>query len=266
MVRQRVGGPIRRQPRAVEHVVGQQVADAGDLRLIHESGLERRRRRREDRTEGFERDRRRIRAEPGLVRIELNATESTGVTDDERSPLGEVEPEAIPRRIVAIARILERRNRGSVVHEDPARHAITQTQHRPVGVDEHQLADPPGAGDAQTRKLGTKGVGRRGALGVPLVGRMNGGNRAADHRISSEPILLDLQHLGHRWPVLLGSFLGGAQKRVGDERAEERRLEEEAVVALWALDDVVLAAASAGGDRLMDRGLLIRRVQNVAGD
>ena len=127
VIRQRVGGPIRRQPRAVEHVVGQQVADAGDLRLIHESGLEWRRRCREDRTEGFERDRRRIGAKPGLVRIELDATEPAGITDDERAALSEVEPEAIPRRIVAVARILERRNRGSVIHEDPARHAVAQT-------------------------------------------------------------------------------------------------------------------------------------------
>ena len=65
---------------------------------------------------------------------------------------------------------------------------------------------------------------------------MDGRDRAADHRISSEPVLLDLAHFGHRWPDLLGGFLGGA-KRVGDERAEERRLKEEAVVALRALDE-----------------------------
>ena len=97
--------PGRRQSGVPEHLVTDQVADAGDAGLVEQAGFDRRIGAGERPLQLGASNRPGVRAESGEVRVELDATESSRIAHSQRAPIGEIKPEAIPLRLVTVARV-----------------------------------------------------------------------------------------------------------------------------------------------------------------
>jgi hypothetical protein len=108
-------------------------------------------------------DREEVRSEPTLVRVEIEAGPSTRVVHphDARLPSSvarsQLDHEAVPRRVVAPAGVLEAVDRGPAVDHQPTGHPEVEPERRAVAVapgrvEQDELAVAPGRGEPQTRQ------------------------------------------------------------------------------------------------------------------
>ena len=148
---ERSAGPGRVEARPPQDLVGEQVADARDVALVEQPGLQRGAAGGEGRTERCRPHGQRVHAEVGDVRVEQHTTEPTGIDHAQVAAVGEPQREADPGRVVPAARVLELLDGTGPVDEQPTRHPEAQAEGGPVRVQEEQLADAAGAGDRRAR-------------------------------------------------------------------------------------------------------------------
>ena len=200
VVAQRVRGPGRIDACPPERLVGEQIAEAGDARLVHQHGLHRRGASGDHRREVGTGERHGIGTEAVLVGIELHRAEAARVTQVERPAVGEAQPEPTPRRLVAVAAY----SSGS-----PA--ASPSMRMRPLIPRCSPSTGPPSLVSTSSsfprrrasrstrpgRALRTAG-GVRPRLRKPRVGRVHGRDLAIERlRLDQRSGLLGLQDLGH---------------------------------------------------------------------
>ncbi len=139
------GGPGGVDAGPPQRLVAQQVAEAGDARLVHEHGLDRRPALGADRAQLGQREVERVGAEPVLVGVELDCAEAARVAQEHGAAVGERHAEAVPRGIGLVARVEERVAGGFVVDEHTSAHAEVQAEHSASELDEveeDELAAP----------------------------------------------------------------------------------------------------------------------------
>ena len=181
-----------------EGLVAQQVAEAGDARLVHDHRLHRRpapggdgAQLRQGEVEG-------VGTETVLVGIELDRAEPARIADEHRATVGERHPEAVPRGIGLVAGVAKRIAGGFVVDQHAAAHAEVQAEHCATGdVDEDQLPATAG-GDERLAEQGGARTGRsEAALQEPRVGCEDLSDLPVQGtRLDQGPRRLDLEDLG----------------------------------------------------------------------
>src|SRR5690606_19235168 len=97
---ERSRGPGRVEARAPQRLVGEQVAEPGKARLVHQPRLQRGGRSVEQGGELLRGHGHRVDTEPRLVRVEEHAAKSPWIADRQRAAVREREPEPLPRGIV----------------------------------------------------------------------------------------------------------------------------------------------------------------------
>ena len=140
-------------------------------------------------------------AEAVARRVELHAAEPARVDDLEPAAARRsARANRIQRRLDPGGGVLEPLDRALPVDQQPAGHPEAQPEHRPVGVEQQQLADAAGARDRRARAAPPAAPRRGAALEVPVVGRVDPADRAADRPVGRPPVLLHLDHLRHDLP------------------------------------------------------------------
>lgn len=167
------GATDRRELRPPQHLVGDQVADPGDARLVEQPGLQRRGTAIEGPAKLGRRERQRIGPQSRLVGIEFDATEEPGVVDDQGPTVGEAHHASIPGPIVAGTGVDEPVDGAPTVHQqapghaeadaEPGRRPLALARRHRAGVEiqHEELPVPAGRDEAPTD---------HGALELPRAG------------------------------------------------------------------------------------------------
>jgi hypothetical protein len=189
-------GPGGVESGAVEDLVGDEVAHPGEAGLVHQAGLQRRRAAGQGGAQLGRAHSSGIHPEGGLVGVERHPTQPPWVPDPELAALGEPEHQAVPRRHVPHAGVLELVHPRHPVHEQATRHPEAQPDGGAIGVEQQELADATGLGQAVTLERRGQHVGRQPALEVPRVRRADPGHSPTDDPLGQPAVGLDLRELG----------------------------------------------------------------------
>lgn len=193
-------GARRIQPGSPQHFVGQQIAETGDPRLVHQDGLERSTTGLHQRRELRGGQRQRVHAKALFVGIELDRSQSPRVTEQQRPARAEPYREPGPARIRVTLEVIQPIVRGAPVDEHSAGHPEVQTEHRTgaIGVEEQQLAAPAGGNESAADQLLREPVGVEPALQIPRVGRAQRGDATTQGvALDQLPRGLQFQDLRH---------------------------------------------------------------------
>ena len=200
------GRPSRIEPGPPQQLVGEQVAETGQARLVHQPGLQRSAAPAQDAAELGGTDIARVGAQAFLVGIELHAAEASRVLHPQGPAAVEVHGEALPRRVSTVARVLQLVD-GAAARRAPA-HRSSRTADPSVG------PSPPVSSRSSfprrrsaTKRRPTRALGhhRRGraALEEPRIGRVDRDDATSERGGRGPPVDLDLEHLGHGDPRTL---------------------------------------------------------------
>ena len=199
LLAQLVGRAARVDPRAPQRLVGEQVADAGDHRLVHDPRLDRRAAARDARAERRPRHLGGVGTEALDLRLQARAPEAPLVAQDEAAAVGEAQREAVPHRVGALAVGLGVARR-RVVDDDPTGHPEVQAEHGPIpgGLQPHRLAAAVGVEQpAADERVGD--LARRVRAADVRVGVVDGDDLAVQRALGDQRAgSLDLGQLRHR--------------------------------------------------------------------
>ena len=117
-------------PGPPERLVGEQVAEPRDARLVHQHRLHRRSAARHDVVEPRTGERERVGTEAALVGVELDRAEPARVAQRQRAAVGEPHAEAVPGRVLPVARVEKRVSGGLAVDDHPSAHPEVESERR----------------------------------------------------------------------------------------------------------------------------------------
>ena len=196
---QRPGRAGRVEAGPPQHLVGDEVADAGQPGLVHETGLQGRLAGGEEGGEVARREAHRVGAEAVLVGVELDRAQPPRVPHAEVAPI-EAQDEAVPLLELAIGGKGEVGDGGHPVDHQPPSHPEVEADDGAVGVDQQELSAAAGPGDGTAGEGGGGALGRQSPLQVPAVGRHDLHDAAPGRLRGQPPVGLDLDQLGHPLP------------------------------------------------------------------
>src|SRR5207248_1742775 len=140
------GRPGGVEARLEEGFVDDQVSEPGDLRLVHEPGLEGDAALAEHLPQTGRREPDGVGPELVRLGVELGTAEAAGIAQPQVAAVGEADDEPVPRLDLPVGGVLEVVDAGGAVDEEPAGHAEPQSEDGPVvaGVEHDPLAGAPG--------------------------------------------------------------------------------------------------------------------------
>ena len=182
-----------------QHLVGQQVADAGDAGLVEQAGLERGIARRPGRRAAAPR-----RSPPRRCRAAASSGSSSTPPSrrGSRSRMAPPSAKSTPNRSHrGSLRSLEYSSRSIAARPSTSRRPVMPNRRPSVGPSatssSSSLPMRRSAANDRPSSASVTAVGGEPALQEPGVGRVDADDRAAERARREAPVLLDLQHLGH---------------------------------------------------------------------
>ena len=196
----------RVEARLEEGLVDDQIPEPGDLRLVHEPGLQGHTALAEDLPEAGQREADGVGAEPVRRGVEFGAAEAAGVAHPQVSAVGEADDEPVPGLDLPVGGVLQVVDAGGAVDEEPAGHAEPQSEDGSVvaGVERDPLAGAPGGEEVPPYEGVGEDGGRQPALQPPGIGGDHLGDLPFQGPLGELPVRLDLDELGHGGSVSRG--------------------------------------------------------------
>ena len=198
--RQRAGRSERGQAGPPQHLVGDQVADAGHPGLVEQPGLQRGRRPGQGPAQAGGAERRRRRARGGTTSgSRVTPPSRRGSWTTSRPPSAKVTDHRSHAGSYRVGGVEEPADGVVAVDEQRSRHPEPHADHRAVvDVEQEELADPAGPGEPPADQGRGQRRRRCGALQEPRVGRVDRRRSLAVERAFGQgPVALHLDQFGH---------------------------------------------------------------------
>lgn len=197
---ERVARPVRIDPRSPQDLIGEQVPDASDLRLIQEPRLEGwpavRRACPKGRGELPSGEAQRVGAQRAHVGVDAHPTKPAGIMEEECSSILEADGRPDPLRLIRSRSVPKLVDPRQAIEEEPTGHAEPHAERRPLRLEQQKLSSSPSLDEGEAWEHHRRLEARDRAAAGEVID-LDRGDRPIERSFGEAPVVLDFEDLRH---------------------------------------------------------------------